>query len=252
MLHSSAEFLGQCGVGCYSERARRIQRQQTLYRNLRRLVVPTFVGYGLYITRPREGHFIRYVAERSRSESLINEFLLTKPVGTDEAARVDDVARKERGLRWWSLLLRNRDVTGENNKSDSEDTARIANMKKLFAPSVAVSSGIFEESAVDRLSGPQQMHELSKKLWEVRNGTKAYDTAVASGLLDGKTHRNLPLRLEFDDWVFFATGSLVFNDSTSSVKQRRSFIGVCGMVWCEVRSPWAALGPLFTASRNTT
>ncbi|PWU90211.1 hypothetical protein C4B63_52g139 [Trypanosoma cruzi] len=58
MLRRTACTRGGAAAGDphrYSERAQRIRRQEFFFRQLRRLIIPGFLAYGLFIARPQRG-----------------------------------------------------------------------------------------------------------------------------------------------------------------------------------------------------
>ncbi|CBH12497.1 hypothetical protein, conserved [Trypanosoma brucei gambiense DAL972] len=234
-------FYGTAALGGsgtqYSERAQRIRRQEMFFRHLRRLVVPAFAGYGLYVTRPHEGHFIRYLVDRSRHEAFFNEIHSVvaaddgdKPVVANAAAGDGSVASV-----WARWLPLNSGASGRNGASDAneEDAIRIANRRKLFSSTGASASRGAEGTSPCGWKSLPQRHELSEKLWELRNNTKRHDASVTSDT-SGSGEKLLPVRLEFDDWLFFATGALIFTDPLGAVVRRHRFFGICGSLWWEL------------------
>ncbi|KAF8290211.1 hypothetical protein TcG_04523 [Trypanosoma cruzi] len=245
MLRRTACTRGGAAAGDphrYSERAQRIRRQEFFFRQLRRLIIPGFLAYGLFIARPQEGHFLRYLAERRHHDAAFNRLFPPLPAGQSDERTTREGSTPRRGDSGWGWVgsLR-RQARGGGGGEESDDEARLARRRLLFARERAYSSSdggeVFRSvDAAQRaaeLASRQEhppMHLLSQQLQELMRASKSYE---AKGSAEAATVV-LPVRFEFKDRVFFSTASVVFTDSTGASERRLRFFGVCGMMWWEV------------------
>ncbi|RNF22367.1 uncharacterized protein Tco025E_03257 [Trypanosoma conorhini] len=223
----------------YSARAQRIRRQELFFRQLRRLIIPGFLAYGMFVARPQEGHFLRYLAERRHHDVEFNRLFPPLPAEAPGKREGDVACRGAAGGRWAGWLRRRTSDCGGGGGA-TDDEARLARRRLLFSRERAYSSPdggeVFrpidavqraEELALRREHPP--MHLLSAQLQELMKASKAY---AATGAAQGSDV--MPVRLEFHDWIFFATAGVVFADGTGASVRRLRFLGLCGMMWWEL------------------
>ncbi|KEG12736.1 hypothetical protein DQ04_01461070 [Trypanosoma grayi] len=236
---TAAAAASEVGAGMYSERALRIRRRELVYRQLRRLIIPGFVTYGLFVLRPHEGHFLRYLAERRHHETTFNQ--LFPPLvsrARDQKGTTEEIKARS-GLFWSSRPgCRSRNEDGAETESDE---ARLARRRLLFARERTYADGDGNGEALRPIDAMQRateleaqrehppMHLLGDDLQALMSASKAY--AAAGPDAGGPVP---PVRLEFRDWLFFATGNVVLSDSTGEAVRRLRFLGVCGMMWWEL------------------
>ncbi|ESL05484.1 hypothetical protein TRSC58_06865 [Trypanosoma rangeli SC58] len=244
-----AAGVGQRG---YLSRAERIRRQELFLRQLRRLIIPGFLAYGMFVARPQEGHFLRYLAERRHHQVEFNLLFPPLPVmgvsegraaaggggGALRARESDATSQDPVGWRWVGWLRRHTPGGGSGNDT-ADDEARLARRRLLFARERAYSADggeVFrpidavqraEELALRREHPP--MHLLSEQLQQLMKASKAY---AVTGAVEGSDV--MPVRLEFRDWIFFATAGVVLTDKTGKSVRRLRFVGLCGMMWWEL------------------
>ncbi|ORC86260.1 uncharacterized protein TM35_000291420 [Trypanosoma theileri] len=242
-----------------SERALRIRRQELFYRQLRRLIIPGFLAYGLFVLRPHEGHFVRYLAERRHHEAAFNRLFPPTPTPTT----VEGNSKEEKGKQkreeggylssWWRGNKSNNHNNSNSNKNEEEtDEARLARKRLLFARerlySAEEGTEMFRpidaaQRATDLASQQEHppMHVLSEELLQLMQESKAYEANKGINTDDNNTALStvstsscMPVRLEFHDWYLFATGAVVFSDRSGTTVKRLRFIGFCGMIWKEL------------------
>ncbi|GET87145.1 hypothetical protein LtaPh_1412000 [Leishmania tarentolae] len=198
-------------------RAAEIRRKELLFRWLRRLVVPAFSIYGLFLLRPTEGHFLRYVAERRHLDADFNAWfppvaagcpteprskveLAKCPLsatstpssagGTDSNAGTSSLAssaistafRSERDREWAAKRF--------NYKKGSADEERVARRRLLFARDRV---HLVDDTVVETIRSPSEqleelralrehppMHLLSEQLNTIAEESHRYAAAVAA------------------------------------------------------------------------
>lgn len=114
----------------YRKRGEQIRRNEELYRWLRRLVVPAFSLMGLFVLRPTEGHFLRYVAERRHLDTDFNAWFppVTTPstrADNEQASAHDDVKKQNKSMEPPS--------PPSTSSTSKDDTRRTAQMDVLTA-----------------------------------------------------------------------------------------------------------------------
>ncbi|KAG8346946.1 hypothetical protein ERJ75_001006500 [Trypanosoma vivax] len=229
----------------YSKQIQRIRWREFGCRQLRRLIVPGFVSYGLFVVRPHEGHFVRYLAERRYCEPEFHRMFppTAHPTNPAEGTCYKDT-ESSKG-QWWYFPFFIGSVAGKCpvKAAGDEDAERIARRRLLFEPrrGTHVESDVInafppldtehlEQQSMRSECGRPHMREICSQLWELQEASKSYKDAFAAGM-------NTPtpsVRLEFHDWFLFATASVVFTESLNGVVKRLRFIGICGMIWYEV------------------
>ncbi|KAG5509452.1 hypothetical protein JKF63_06762 [Porcisia hertigi] len=205
------------GIDIIGTRAAEIRRRELLFRWLRRLVVPAFSIYGLFLLRPTEGHFLRYAAERRHLDTAFNAWFppvalgipkesastvapatTTAPtaasassptngevVGRETLSPPNAIAaafRSERDREWAAQRF--------NYKKGSEDEERVARKRLLFArdrvyfsddtvvETIRSQSDQLEELSALREHPP--MHLLSEQLNTIAEESRRYASALAA------------------------------------------------------------------------
>ncbi|CAJ1019796.1 hypothetical protein, conserved [Leishmania lindenbergi] len=254
-------------------RAAQIRRRELLFQWMRRLVVPAFSIYGLFLLRPTEGHFLRYVAERRHLDTTFNAWFPPVAVGSPAnsgskkalAARAQTPAsvssltgrtdakggassllpeaaatafRSERDREWASKRF--------HYKKGSEDEERVASRCLLFArdrvhlPDDTVVETIRSRSEqleeIRALREHPPMHLLSEQLNTIAEESHRYAAALAAAAVQPAAAVSMPpqVEIQFEDRTLFATAAIVFRDRDGRVVRAMRFIGACGMVWKEV------------------
>lgn len=236
----------------HAERAEAIRRNEGILRWLRRLVVPAFFLWGLFVLRPTEGHFLRYVAERRHLDADFNAWF--PPVTTAGAGGVTDAASEDSTTSNTrssnSGRLGNDDVLAAfrtpqdrdwaaqkfHYKKGSEDEERVARRRLLFAreraylPDDTVVETIrSQEAQMAELRAQREhppMHLLSEQLDAVAEESRRYSVSATA------TQEAVPqVFLQFQDRRFFATASIEFRDRSGNVGRTMRFVGACGMLW---------------------
>ncbi|CAD2219364.1 hypothetical protein, conserved [Angomonas deanei] len=193
-----------------SKRAAQIRRQETVFRWLRRLVIPAFTVYGLVILRPTEGHFLRYLAERRHLEPTFNSLFPPLP---QEKTTPAIVAKKnvqdDRLERRRRLFVR--------------ETKFVASEEDEESPS---RSALADSSTEDH----PPMHLLRQQLDKIMEDSKAYKQSSSSGTtVDPPT-----VLIQFRDNWLFATSQLTLHNSRGEAVYHLRFVGFCGMLWKQI------------------
>ncbi|KAG5505169.1 hypothetical protein JIQ42_04357 [Leishmania sp. Namibia] len=203
-------------------RAAEIRRREMLLRWLRCLVIPFFSVYGLFLLRPTEGHFLRYVAERRHLDTAFNAWFPPVAVGStaqpgtkvapdtraltatgvpspkgEAGARgeaslppeaIVTVFRSERDREWAAKRFK--------YKKGSDDEERVARKRLLFArdrvhlpddtvvETIRSRSERLEELRALREHPP--MHLLSEQLNSIAEESHRYAAAAAAQSAHGK------------------------------------------------------------------
>lgn len=246
-------------------RAEAIRRREMLLRWLRRLVVPAFSLYGLFLLRPTEGHFLRYVAERRHLEPDFNAWF--PPVTIDAAAHAatsssaspQGAAAHGTGGGASAAAFRNerdRDWAAQRFqfKKGSEDEERVARRRLLFARD---REYLADDTVVEKIRSPAEqleelralrehppMHLLSEQLNSIAAQSHRYAAEKANA--DASTEaapRSPPapatpppppppqVELEFEDHTLFATAAIRFHDRDGRLVRTMRFVGACGLMW---------------------
>ncbi|CBZ32781.1 hypothetical protein LDBPK_141230 [Leishmania donovani] len=198
-------------------RAAEIRRKELLFRWLRRLVVPAFSIYGLFLLRPTEGHFLRYVAERRHLDAPFNAWFppiivssTTEPGSKVEPAKraptatstssptggagakggapslapevIPTVFRSERDREWAAQRF--------NYKKGSDDEERVARKRLLFARDRV---HLPDDTVVETIRSPSEqleelralrehppMHLLSEQLNSIAEESHRYAATLAT------------------------------------------------------------------------
>ncbi|CAG9571309.1 hypothetical protein LMJF_14_1155 [Leishmania major strain Friedlin] len=213
---SSGTDAGAAGAARLA-RAAEIRRKELLFRWLRRLVVPAFSIYGLFLLRPTEGHFLRYVAERRHLDASFNAWFPPVTVGspTEPGSKVEPakraptatntssptggaganggassmapgviptVFRSERDREWAAQRF--------NYKKGSDDEERVARKRLLFARDRV---HLPDDTVVETIRSPTEqleelralrehppMHLLSEQLNSIAEESHRYAAALAA------------------------------------------------------------------------
>lgn len=193
-------------------RALLIKQRARFNSAIRMAFIPAITLYSLFMTRPREGHFHRYIAERRFYDPTFNaQFpqLDSAPegsIGTTKSKKTDEKStpQGERELRR-SAMFRRETVPGD------EQVDQIAK--------VELDELRNERRYADqRLTMPlilAQLRQLSSPATSI-NINEALSTSVAS--------------LSFEESIFWSTGELHVAGRSSP----RKFVGVFGMMWREL------------------
>ncbi|KAK7201644.1 hypothetical protein NESM_000229200 [Novymonas esmeraldas] len=242
---SAAEAEAPSTTAARRARAVAIQRRELVYRWLRRLVVPAFSAYGLFVVRPTEGHFLRYAAERRHLDPAFNVWFppvaaaspeesaaAALPPASDTSA-VAAAFRTERDRAWAAQRF--------NYTRGSEDEERVARKRLLFArdrvhqPDDTVVETIRSPSErIEDLRALQEhppMHLLSEQLSNIAVVSHRYRAATAAA---AEAAPPPPIEIHVEDRYFFATAAILFRDRDSRVVHTMRFIGACGMLWKEI------------------
>ncbi|CBZ24979.1 hypothetical protein LMXM_14_1155 [Leishmania mexicana MHOM/GT/2001/U1103] len=198
-------------------RAAEIRRNELLFRWLRCLVVPAFSIYGLFLLRPTEGHFLRYVAERRHLDASFNAWFPPVAVGspTEPGSKVEPsrstptatstssptggagtkggasslapgaiptVFRSERDREWAAQRF--------NYKRGSDDEERVARKRLLFARDRVHLS---DDTVIETIRSPSEqleelralhehppMHLLSEQLNTIAEESHRYAVSLAA------------------------------------------------------------------------
>lgn len=236
-------------------RAEQIRKQEQRLRWLRAMVIPAFTLYGLFILRPTNGHFLRYLAERRHLEPSFNALFpplrkleedgdgggnATSPRRTEPAI---DRTTSARETAW----LRRRFRT-----ESKEDEERVARRKLLFAREhnysavadedghvpVVVKSAEQRQRELDEQREHPPMHMLGEQLDAIAALSHAYHEQQQQRQQSPDAGRPPPtpppIEIAFTDHTFFANASVTLRGPGGETVKTMRFLGVCGMMWKQI------------------
>lgn len=252
-----------------------LRRRAMLSSFVRHMFVPGLTLYGLFLLRPREGQFIRYLAEKRHFDAQFNElFPPLNPTASAPAVTAIAAAPSSRSP------TNNKDLPTSNNNTSSPPSS--SSWRRFFSSSSRREEEeqetkmeearrerrrqIFrdpQQQGTDATNGtsraaPQQhpageMYQFVQQMEEMSAARrKALLTAGVMDNLAESEKKDWPVSIQFDEYIFFSKGTLIFQDqpsgkvnaesapsSSSSLSQKGTthcltFCGAMGSVWWEM------------------
>ncbi|KPA77320.1 putative mitochondrial Hypothetical protein [Leptomonas pyrrhocoris] len=252
---SASSSSNSSASSAHSKRAAQIRRNEGILRWLRRLVVPAFCLWGLFVLRPTEGHFLRYLAERRHLDADFNAWFppVTMAAAANSAAPTDPASvRTDVSATFRTPQDRDWAAQKFRYKKGSDDEERVARRRLLFARE---RSYLADDTVVETIRSPAAqleelqelrdhppMHLLREQLDALVVESKDYTgkvgaaAAAAAGEEAAKARPPTPpqVLILFDDHRLFSTGAIVFRDKDSHVGRTMRFVGACGMLWRQI------------------
>lgn len=223
------------------QRAQLIRQRAMFSSTVRMMFIPAITAYSFFMTRPREGHFHRYIAERRFYDVRFNAQFprLRHPQAeannknNNTANKTKDAKKNEdsdRALRRSAMFRR------EANLLESDEVAdRISNLdlnelreEKLLAEHRATIPEIMtqlRELSTTSTTASQEKSDSSAPLHNVNNNNNNI-AAKHTNTSDSQP----TARLSFSESYFWSRGEL----HVPGQEVPRRFIGIFGMLWWEL------------------
>jgi hypothetical protein len=217
-------------------RAKLIKQRAMFSSAVRTAFIPAVTLYSFFMTRPREGHFHRYIAERRYYDSKFNaQFPRLRGAPPAAAATVGSskmsskIIRKEeavsdndRALRRSAMFRRESNLLAGDEEADRISTLNLNDLR--------------EETmlAEHRASIPEimaQLRDLSSTTSSPSQNTMiTLHNTTTNNKPHGSSPASPPVTLSFSESIFWSRGEL----HCAGQETPRRFIGVFGMLWWEL------------------
>jgi hypothetical protein len=220
-------------------RAKLIKQRAMFSSAVRTAFIPAVTLYSFFMTRPREGHFHRYIAERRYYDSKFNaQFPRLRGVSPPAAAsaatadsskksskiikKEEAVSDNDRALRRSAMFRRESNLLASDEEADHISTLNLNDLR--------------EETmlAEHRASIPEimaQLRDLSSTTSSPSQNTMTpLHNTTTNNKPQGSSPASPPVTLSFSESIFWSRGELHF----AGQETPRRFIGVFGMLWWEL------------------
>lgn len=205
------------------QRARQIRIRAKLSSFARVAFIPAVTLYSLFMTRPREGHFHKFIAERRFYDPLF-EAQFHQSVSEGPKPRADSTksgkSKKETDRELRRSVMFRREINfaeeGEEKIASAVDLNELRKEREL---------------AERHLTMPEIMSEL--RLLSTSAATSRRDQPHV--VLNGGAASQV-FSVSFQEHLFWSRGELHLTGGGSMPPYSRTFIGILGMMWWELPS----------------